>query len=62
MRETGTVKWYNQTREFGFISRDGAQDLYLNPRGLRDPILPESMGGNPGGVYWRTGGSCTPRM
>ena len=36
MREQGTVKWYNQTREFGFISRDGAEDLYLNPRGLRD--------------------------
>jgi len=36
MRETGTIRWYNQTREFGFIGRDGAEDLYLNPRSLRD--------------------------
>ncbi len=31
MRETGTIRWYNHTREFGFIGRDGAEDLYLNP-------------------------------
>jgi len=36
MRETGTIMWYSRTREFGFIRRDGAEDLYLNPRSLRD--------------------------
>ncbi|CAN5135657.1 cold shock and DUF1294 domain-containing protein [soil metagenome] len=47
LRETGTVKAWNEGRGFGFISRPDAQDLFLHikafPRGTSDPAIGDSV-------------------
>ena len=30
MRTRGTVKWFNDQKGFGFISRDGQEDLFVH--------------------------------
>jgi len=35
LRETGTVKWFNTTKGFGFISRDQGEDIFVHFRGIR---------------------------
>ena len=29
-RETGTVKWFNETKGFGFIEREGGPDVFAH--------------------------------
>ena len=30
MRERGTVKWFNDAKGFGFISREGGPDVFVH--------------------------------
>lgn len=29
-RETGTVKWFNNTKGFGFITRESGKDIFVH--------------------------------
>ncbi|NIS07437.1 MAG: cold-shock protein [Candidatus Dadabacteria bacterium] len=29
-RESGTVKWFNSTKGFGFIEREGGKDVFVH--------------------------------
>jgi len=30
MRETGTVKWFNEAKGYGFIERSGGEDVFVH--------------------------------
>ncbi len=33
-RETGTVKWFNNTKGYGFIARDQGDDVFVHFRSI----------------------------
>jgi CspA family cold shock protein len=34
-RETGTVKWFNASKGYGFIEREGAPDVFVHFSAIR---------------------------
>jgi cold shock protein len=34
-RETGTVKWFNQSKGYGFIEREQGEDVFVHFRSIR---------------------------
>ncbi len=35
MKEIGTVKWFNETKGYGFIARENGSDVFVHYSGIR---------------------------
>ena len=36
---TGTVKWFNAAKHFGFIEQDGGGDVFVHASGIEEGII-----------------------
>jgi cold shock protein len=42
MRETGTVKWFNAAKGFGFIQRENGEDVFVHFQRSRQAAIAHS--------------------
>jgi CspA family cold shock protein len=38
-REKGTVKWFNRTKGYGFITGDNGREIFVHKNAIRGPLL-----------------------